>query len=78
VNEASGKVESQFELSVFPIRSDARSRDWTELCNKELPLSAGTYNLQIAVKDTTTGEVATHFSEVSVDPFKPVAKPANP
>lgn len=78
VNEASGKVESQFELFVFPIRSDARSRDWTELCNKELPLSAGTYNLQIAVKDTTTGEVATHFSEVSVDPFKPVAKPANP
>ena len=78
VNEASGKVESQFEFSVSPIRTDARSRDWTELCNKELPLSAGTYNLQIAVKDKTTGEVATHFSEVSIEPFNPIAKPANP
>jgi GWxTD domain-containing protein len=78
VNEASGKVESQFELSVFPIRSEPRASDWTELCDKSVPLPAGTYELQIAVKDATTGKFATHYSKVSAESSTQTAKSATP
>jgi GWxTD domain-containing protein len=66
MNRATGKMESQFELSVFPIRSETRSPEWIELCDKFIPLQRGKYELQIAVKDTVTGAVATHYSEVVI------------
>jgi GWxTD domain-containing protein len=66
MNKATGEIEAQFELSVFPIRSETRSPEWIELCDKYIPLQRGKYELQIAVKDAATGEVATHYSEVLI------------
>jgi GWxTD domain-containing protein len=76
IHKASGVAEGQFELSVFAIRDEGRTRDWIELCDKAFPLPAGTYELQIAVKDTVTGDVATHYSEVSVEPSALLTKSA--
>jgi GWxTD domain-containing protein len=78
IHTDSGKMESQFELSVFRIRDETRPNGWTELCDKSVPLPAGTYELQIAVKDATTGKFATHYSKVSAESSTQTAKSATP
>jgi GWxTD domain-containing protein len=65
-NSVAGGQDFAFSSNVTLSRTDLPSSNWTNVYDDQMPLAAGNYELELAVRDEETGIVSTQFSTVSV------------